>query len=415
MKILASVYACSPYDGSERAVGWNSIRELDKHHQITALTSSSYEKDIENYLDKHPDELKNTEFVFIDVPNTFWHKGYRFERLYYMLWQRQALKDAKKIMLTKKFDLVHHITYVTCILPTYMHKLGIPFIYGPVSGGENIPSVIGYPMRIKEKIIEIIRSASQILFKYTPNFAKTMDNSSLIVTTTEETKGIIPKQYHAKVRVFQAIGINSDMLYPEPRVKDNKIPRFLMAGRMLYWKGYELGIFAFMKALKEGCDAELIILSNTEGKSQYEAHKEKLKGLCGYYLGKEIKFISNIEHSQMKDFYDGFDVLLNCSLRDSGCFVVMEAMSRGLPVICVNTGGPKVNTTEESAFKIEPAPLQEMIDKISDAIKLLACNKERREHMGREARKHAMETFTLEARVKQINEFYEEAVYSHRI
>lgn len=29
MKVLASVYACSPYDGSERAVGWNWLKELN--------------------------------------------------------------------------------------------------------------------------------------------------------------------------------------------------------------------------------------------------------------------------------------------------------------------------------------------------------------------------------------------------
>ena len=47
MKVLASVYACSPYDGSERAVGWNWITELDKYHMITAITSYKYKNDIE--------------------------------------------------------------------------------------------------------------------------------------------------------------------------------------------------------------------------------------------------------------------------------------------------------------------------------------------------------------------------------
>lgn len=129
--------------------------------------------------------------------------------------------------------------------------------------------------------------------------------------------------------------------------------------------------------------------------------------MCGEHLNKEIRFVDNVPFEQMKDFYDGFDVLMNCSLRDSGCFVVIEAMSRGLPVICVNTGGPKVNTTRDSAIKIEPAPLHEMIKYTSDAIRILADDKEKREHMGREARGRALETFTLDARTKQMNEYYE--------
>lgn len=412
MKVLASVYACSPYDGSERAVGWNWIRELDKFHEITALTSHVYRTDIEDYLAKHPGELSNTRFVYVEVPRavSFWHVGYRGERIYYMMWQKQAVKIARELMKTTKFDFVHHITYVTCILPTYMHKLGLPFLYGPVSGGEKTPKVIRYPMSTRNRLEETIRTASQIFFKSTPNFARTMKKATLIVATTDETKMVIPEKYHDKVRTFQSIGLNSEMFYPEPAPKENKIPKFLMAGRMLYWKGYELGILAFVKALEQGCRAELTVLGDTENNPAYEAQQEKLKILCGSYLGKEIHFVSRVEHSKMKEFYDGFDVLLNCSLRDSGCFVVMEAMSRALPVIIVNTGGPKVNTTDETAIKIDPAPLEKMIDKMAQAIEKLAADKEGREAMGRAAREYGLKNFTLEARTKKMNEFYQEVL-----
>lgn len=85
MKILASVYACSPFDGSEHAVGWNWLYELNQYHEVTALTSHVYKNDIENYLRKHPNEMRNIEFIYIEVPNSKWHVGYRLERLYYIL------------------------------------------------------------------------------------------------------------------------------------------------------------------------------------------------------------------------------------------------------------------------------------------------------------------------------------------
>lgn len=411
MRVLASVYACSPYDGSERAVGWNWVCELNKCHRITALTSSAYKKDIEDYLEKHPGKLQNTQFVYVEVPNTSWHVGYKHERVYYILWQKYAAKVAEELIKKERYDLVHHITYVTCILPTYMHKLGIPFLYGPVSGGENTPSIIRYPMSKKNKMMETIRYAAQVFFRSTPNYSKTMKKSAAIITTTEETKAIIPRKYHDKVRVFQSIALKSDMIYPEPKRKENDVPRFLMAGRMLYWKGFEIGISAFISALKEiRGGAELVILGNTEDDPKYIRHQSNLMELCGKHLNHEIKFVKSVPFEQMKEFYDGFDVLINCSLRDSGCFVVIEAMSRALPVICVNTGGPKVNTTNESAIKIEPAPLAKMIDEMAEAIKMLASDKEKRECMGLAARKHALESFTLEARTRQMNEFYEEIV-----
>jgi len=293
-----------------------------------------------------------------------------------------------------------------------MHKLSVPFLYGPVSGGENTPSIIGYPMSHKQRIVELVRSASQLFFKSTPNFAKTMKRARLILATTDETKALIPEKYHNKVQVFQSIGLNDDIFYPEPKKKDNKVIQFLVAGRMLYWKGFELAIKAFIEAVNNGALAELTILGDTENNPSYEQHREYLKDLCGNHLERDIHFVATVPHSEMKDFYDRFDCLINCSLRDSGCFIVMEAMSRGLPLICVNTGGPKIKTTNECAIKIEPAQMKEMISSISDSILQMAGDKEMRECMGREARKHAYNTFRISSRTRQMNEFYKWVVES---
>lgn len=409
MKILASVYACSPYDGSERAVGWNWIKELDKSNQITAITSHVYQHDIEDFMKKNPTVIQNTKFIYVDVPHTKWHVGYRLERLYYMLWQKKAVQKAKELCQKEQFDLVHHITYVTCVLPTFMHELDLPFLYGPVSGGENTPAVIRYPMSRKERIVEFVRSASQLFFKSTPNFAKTMDKAKLILVTTDETKALIPKKYHNKTKVFQSIGLTEDIFSPEPPEKRNEKVRFLIAGRMLYWKGFELAIRAFVKASQKNSEIELTVLGDTENNPAYEAHKNHLIELCGDIEDK-IKFVSTVPHSEMKSFYDQFDCLLNCSLRDSGCFVVMEGMSRGLPLICVNTGGPKINTTHDSAIKIEPAPMETMVEKIADAILVVAENKELRINMGKAARMHAQKTFLIASRTEQMNRFYAEVV-----
>ena len=408
MKVLASVYACSPYDGSERAVGWNWIKELDKYHEITAITSHVYKKDIEDYCAKNPNVLKNTTFVYVDVPGTSWHVGYRLERLYYILWQKRAYKIAAKLCEKEKYELVHHITYVTCILPTFMHKLDVPFLYGPVSGGENTPAIIGYPMSKKQYIVERIRTLSQLFFSMTPNYHRTMKNAALILTTTEETKAIVPAKYRDKVRLFQSIGVTEDIFFPEPATKNNTVPQFLAAGRMLYWKGFEMTIRSFVEALKNGTKAELTILGDTENNKDYIVHREHLRKMCGEYLDREIHFVNRVPYSEMKNFYDKFDVLLNCSLRDSGCFVVMEAMSRGLPVICVDAGGPKVNTTSDSAIKIEPAPMNMMIQKVTEAIEVLANDSAKRVEMGRKARTHAMKNFLISERTKQMNCYYEE-------
>ena len=407
MKIIVSVYACSPYDGSERAVGWNWITELDKYHYVTALTSHVYRNDIENYKRENPDKLKNTEFLYIDVPHTSWHKGYRLERFYYILWQKKAAKVAMRLVKSKEYDLIHHITYVTCVLPTYMHVVGIPFLFGPVGGGDLIPGVIKYPLDVKAKMFELIRWFSQKFFTGTLNFRKTVKRASLILVATDNTAKLISPKYQNKVEIFQAIGLREDIFFPNPVRKEHSVPQFLMAGRMLYLKGYELGVTAFVEALNNGLKAELTILGDTEDNVSMEEYKKKIMAICGSYLGKEIRIIPKIEYSKMKEFYDEFDVLINCSLRDSGCFVVMEAMARGMAVISLDTGGPKINTTDDTAIKIHPASFIELVDNFKDAIMELGNDSDRRRQLGEAAREYALKTFGIDRRTIQMNIYYQ--------
>ena len=296
---------------------------------------------------------------------------------------------------------------MTCVLPTEMYKIGIPFLYGPVSGGENTPKIIRYPMGMKDRVIETVRSAVQRFFCMTPNFYRTMEGANIILATTEETRDLVPDKYKEKTFIFQSIGLQRDIFFPAPEEKPDRIPRFLMAGRMLYWKGFQLGIKVFIATLESGFVGELVVLGDTECNHSYEKNKEILQTLCGKYLNTNIKFVEKVEYGQMKAFYDGFDVLINCSLRDSGCFVVMEAMSRALPLIVVNTGGPKVNTTSDCAIKIEPAPMKEMIEEIQSAIVCLGGNKALRKEMGEAGRQYAIDEFEMSQRMAKMNHYYE--------
>lgn len=410
MKVLASVYACSPYDGSERAVGWNWVYELNKYHQLTVLTSGAYKKDIEKYRKLNSGELQNTKFIYLDVPNTSWHKGYHFERIYYIMWQKLAAEYAKELVKREKYDLVHHITYVTCVLPTYMYKCGIPFLLGPVAGGDIIPSKIKYPIGCKAKVFEGIRRVSQFYFTHTYNFRKMEKSADLILAATEDTAKLISQKYRDKIEIFQAVGLREDICFPAPNREKHEIPQFLMAGRMLYLKGYELGISAFVKALDSGLKAELTILGDTENNPAMEKYKARIMRMCGSHLGKEIRVVPKVEYNKMKEFYDQFDVLINCSLRDSGCFVVMEAMARGMAVISLDTGGPKVNTSEVTAVKIAPDYYEKLIETFTTAIIELGRDTNKQKLLGIAAREYALNNFLIERRTLKMNEYYVKAV-----
>ena len=150
---------------------------------VGALTNFTNQAKIEEYCRANPAELRNVRFIYIKPSRrvtTLYREWERFERLYYILWQRNAYRAAKELNAAVHFDYVQHLTYVTCILPTYMHRLRVPFIYGPVSGGECIPRIIKYPMRLRNQLMELVRRLTHLIPALSLNarraFAKAVKN-----------------------------------------------------------------------------------------------------------------------------------------------------------------------------------------------------------------------------------------------
>ena len=397
MKLLISAYAFRPDMGSEPAVGWNWILEYSKLCELVILTNFTNKPYIEEYLASHKIEFEKVRFIYVKpkLKVELWYKEWeRLERFYYMCWQHSALRIAKKLCNKEKFDYVQHITYVSCVMPTYMYKLNAPFIYGPVSGGETVPSIIHYPFRKKENIIENIRKCTQLIAKKSFNLKRCCKNAELIITVTEESKNMLPVKYQEKTVVLQAIGLNKSAILDKKKIFNDSKTRFLIAGRMLSWKGFQIGIEAFVKVLERGVKAELTVLGT--GNSEM---KNALKHIAGDYLNSEICFVDSVRYDKMAEFYDEHDVLLNCSLRDSGCLVVMEAMGRGLPIICIDTGGPKINTESGGAIKIKPAKYDELKEKLAEAIILLTKDSEEKNVLSHEGQKIAFKEFEYESKI----------------
>lgn len=397
MKLLISAYACRPDMGSEPAVGWNWVLEYSKLCELVVLTNFTNKPYIEAYLSENKLNFEKVKFIYVKpkLKVELWYKEWeRFERFYYICWQHAALRIAKNLCNKEKFDYVQHITYVSCVMPTYMYKLKVPFIYGPVSGGEAVPNVIRYPFGKKEKIIETIRKCTQLVAKKSLNLKRCCENAKLIITVTEESKNMLSAKYREKAIVLQAIGLNKSVILDKKKSFNESKTKFLIAGRMLSWKGFRIGIEAFVKALESGAKAELTVLG--AGNSEM---KNMLKNIAGEYHNREIHFVDSVRYDKMAEFYDEHDVLLNCSLRDSGCLVVMEAMGRGLPIICIDTGGPKINTESGGAIKIRPVNYSLLKEKLADAILKLSQNGEIKSRLSYEGQKIAFEEFEYESKI----------------
>ncbi len=344
MKILLSAYACEPNKGSEPSVGWNWAIEVARlGHETWVITRANNKESIE--LSEIPDNL---HFIYYDLPKRarWWKSGRRGVHLYYLLWQWGAYQIAKKIHEKEKFELVHHVTFVGVRQPSFMGNLEIPFIFGPVAGGESAPWRLRNGFGFFGQVKDATRDVLNQLVRIDPMMKQTFKKATKIYVTSEQTKALVSAKYQIKTQIQLAIGVESKDLAGSCKVEAIKKHKILYVGNFLYLKGMHIGIEAFSKLSEKAPNVRLTMV----GKGPDEMRWKNLAKQLG--VSEKIDWVPWLTQAELNEEYLSHDIFLFPSLHDSGGMVVLEAMSLGLPVVCLDLGGPGVIVNETCGKKI---------------------------------------------------------------
>jgi glycosyltransferase involved in cell wall biosynthesis len=121
----------------------------------------------------------------------------------------------------------------------------------------------------------------------------------------------------------------------------NKIT-FLFAGNQCLRKGVHILYKAWIECDFDPAKAELLIIG-----------KNQLPEVIRNGLNSSVKFIQNIPHLELLEFYHKADVVVLPTLADGFGMVISEAMSKGIPVITTyNSGGPDIITHSKNGFLV---------------------------------------------------------------
>ena len=117
-------------------MGWGWARLLADIGETWVITRANNRQAIERELEA-TGEGGSLHFVYVDLPPRarWWKRGQRGIHLYYMLWQRIALKRGRALHEELDFDLVWHLTLANVWMGSLAASVGPAFIYGPVGGG----------------------------------------------------------------------------------------------------------------------------------------------------------------------------------------------------------------------------------------------------------------------------------------
>ena len=338
MKILLSAYACEPNKGSESEVGWRWAIELSaKGNDVHVITRSNNQNNINTELSKN--NIKNLKFLYFDFPPWLIKiiKGNfnKFSYIYFYLWQIGIYFKFKNFIKKNNFDFIHHVTFVSYRFPSFLSLCNVPFIYGPLSGGDEVPIKLRKSFSLKDKIKERFRDISNKLVTISPFINMTFKRASKIIVNTEVTKQKIPKSYHHKTFVELAIAIDEQKFNTIQNIDfyQEKL-NLCFVGNYEHIKGINI-ILKIIKKLKANNHK---FLFNFIGSGLLENYiKESLNK---NEFEDCVKIHKKISHDKIVEFMKKNQLLVFPALRDSGGMVLLEAMSVGLPSAILAQGGP---------------------------------------------------------------------------
>lgn len=376
MRILVSAYACEPGTGSEGGVGWNVVRELASRHELTVLTRANNREVIlacgEGWVGK-------VGWEFYDPPRwlTFWKRGARGVQLFYLVWQAGVWLRARRILGTRRFDLVHHLTFGKYWVPSLLVNLGLPFVFGPVGGGESTPEPLKSVYGWKGKLAEHGRDWVRWILRLPSPLRSCYRRIGWTLAATNQTGEALASLGVTRWSVLAQSGLAESELdrlaniEPAEPGPDGRL-RLVTACRLIHWKAVDLAIEAVHVARARGVDVSLTVLQDGPERPRLERLVAQL-GLTGV-----VDFTGRLPG--LEDVYQrirGSDALIHPALHEAFGQACLESLALGVPVICLDWAGPGVIVDPSCGYKVAPGTKEETIAGLAEAILALAADRRR--------------------------------------
>lgn len=406
-RVLVSAYACNPTSSvklhpGEDIKGWRFVVQISRFHKVWVITHAYNRPGIEKALREKA--LPGVTFVFIDLPSWF-RLLYKIEfgqRIYYYIWQIKALQVAKKYNKEIRFDLSHHLSFGNDWIPSFIGALlPVPFIWGPLGGGQRTPELLLSEYSLYGRFAEKMRDLAQFIGRNDFFRRLCMKKAIAILVCNQETKNKVPNRYQSKVYWFPLNGIFQEDLVGKAN-RENKGTSFkvISAGRLHRLKGFSLGVKAFAAFCSKYTDVELVIIGKGPESKRLKKEIVKLK------LSDKTSIIPWLSRKDLLAEFQKSDVFLFPSFRDGGGAVVVEAMAAALPAICLDTGGPAFHINPEWGIKIEPFSPEYVQKRIAESLEILYSNRSLCKKMGERAFLRAKEFYLSDRLGERLNQIY---------
>lgn len=369
-KIFVSAYACEPNMGTEIGVGWHWTLEMSKYFEVWVLTRKSNQENIEKWIAESPIQY-DIHYIYYDLPKSlrFWKKGLRGVRTYYVLWQKLTNSIVKKTMQENDIHIYHLLTYGNSLWPASSYGMKQTFIWGPTGGVDSIPCEYTKYYPIKSRLVEWARRTMVKVLPLNIGFQKRCKNADLIFCKSNSMYDAINEKYRDKAVLFTDVAVEPrQMLSAEKKYRGVK---YIVVGRFDPWRGFDILIEAFGKAVQTNQNISLEIIGDGKDKVRLQQIIKKL-GIIDY-----VTFTGKIPIEQYYEKMAACDVVVNSCLKEGAVTAAFDALSFGKPLIGIETGGYTRYFTDTYSIIIPRLGRAETINNLCDAILTMSDTKTR--------------------------------------
>jgi len=383
MKILLSAHACDPESTSESIVGWRCLLAVSSRHEVWLLTAERNRAPLER---AHASgSLPGNVHLHFCGPSFVKKSQPMAAKLqewpYYSAVLNSARAVAMELHRQVGFDLVHHATFATWRVAVPYGQLGIPFVIGPIGGGEIFDLRYSFYMSWQARIFEALRNCATIASIANRAVRAAFRHASVVLSANAETSRIITRFVRGpgRIRHLLVTSFPADVIAKYAIGQDKSwdgMLRLAGGGTCEGRKGVLLAMHALLIVKQRGVPFHYTF-AGSGPEAAYLCRKRDAMGLAA-----EVDILPNLSRTAYLEHLEQTHVYLLPSLRDNSPVALMEAMlARCVPIVAA-CNGPAVIVTEDCGFPLSIAKPGALIRAMADVICELHQDRSRLQHLG---------------------------------
>ncbi len=393
-------------------MGWGFIKALARLHDLWVITEQEkFQHEIEDWTRTHPNSLENVRFFFIRKQRhrtlrKIWPPSYYW---FYKTWHLKAMELAKSLDRNIGFDVLHQLNMVGFREPGYLWRLEAPFVWGPIGGFTQVPwrflPMMG-PQGCLYQLGYNTFNSAHIHMLIRPRLAAKRAGKGLIAATSD-TAAKIRHYWGKEAHVMCEVGPPGPIAQTFSKRQPGEPLRLVWSGRHVSHKALPLLLEAMAQAPRD-LKWVLEILGNGIETAKWKRLAKDL-GIFDHCVWHGWIPRQNALHI-LKTGH----LFIITSLKDLTSTVIIEALSLGSPVICLDHCGFSDVVTPECGIKIPVTTPRKIARDIAVAITALSTNEMKRRKLAAGALRRANH-FSWEAKARRLAKIYHQVIKEWKI